>query len=55
MLTAWLQCGGIATLIDSVRGAMAADIHKLGRLRSAMLFTRITTALIAVHGSQLLL
>ena len=32
MLTAWLQFGGIATLIDSVRGALAADIHKLGSL-----------------------
>jgi voltage-gated potassium channel len=55
MLTVWLQCGGIATLVNSVRGAVAADVHKLGRLRSAMLFTRITTALIAVHELQILL
>jgi voltage-gated potassium channel len=55
VLTVWLQCGGIATLINSVRGAVAAAVHKLRRLRATMLFTRITTALIAMNGLQVLL
>jgi voltage-gated potassium channel len=54
-LTLWLQCGGIAALITWVRRAVAGDIHNLGPFRSAMLVVQLTTAVIAVHLSQVLL
>jgi voltage-gated potassium channel len=54
-ITLWLHCGGIATLITWARLAVAGDIHKLGPYRSAALVVRVTTAMIAVHGSEVLL
>ena len=54
-ITLWLQCGGIAALITWIRRAVAGDIHKLGPYRSAALVVRVTTAVIAVHLSQVLL
>jgi hypothetical protein len=54
-LTMWLQCTGIAALITWARGAVAGDIHKLGPLRSTVLVIRVMTAVIAVHGLQILL
>jgi hypothetical protein len=53
-LTLWLECGGIAGLIAWVRRAVAGDIHKLGPFRSAALVVRVTTAVIALHGLQVL-
>ena len=53
-LTVWLECGGIARLITWARRAVAADIHKLGPFRSAALVVRVTTAVIALHGLQVL-
>jgi voltage-gated potassium channel len=53
-LTMWLECGGIATLITWARRAVAGDIHKLGAFRSAALVVRVTTAVIALHGLQVL-
>jgi len=55
MLTLWLQCGGIAMLITWARRAVARDIHKLSPVGSAILVVRFTTAVIAVHGLQVLL
>jgi voltage-gated potassium channel len=54
-ITLWLQCGGIAMLITWARRAVAGDIHKLGPFRSAVLIVRVTTAVIAVHGMDILL
>jgi voltage-gated potassium channel len=54
-LTLWLQSGGIAVLIIWVRRAVAGDVHKLGPFGSAVLVVRITTAVIALHGLQVLL
>ena len=54
-LTLWVQCGAIATLIAWVRRAVAGDIHNLGPLRSAVLVVRVTAALIALHGFEVLL
>jgi voltage-gated potassium channel len=54
-LTMWLQCAAIAALITWARGAVAGDIHKLGPLHSTVLVIRVTTAVIAVHGLQILL
>jgi voltage-gated potassium channel len=54
-ITLWLQCGGIAVLITWIRRAVAGDVYKLGPFRSAALVVRVTTAVIAVHLSQVLL
>ena len=36
ILTLWLQCGGIATLITWFRGAVAGDTDKFGLFRTAV-------------------
>ena len=54
-LTMWLQCGGIALLITWARGAVTGDIEKLGPFRSAVLVVRVMTAVISLHGFQVLL
>jgi voltage-gated potassium channel len=53
-LTLWLECGGIARLITWARRAVAGDIHKLGRFRSAALVVRVMTRVIALHALQVL-
>ena len=53
-LTVWFECVGIARLIAWARRAVAGDIHKLGPFRSAALVVRVTTAIIALHGLQVL-
>ena len=53
-LTLWLECGGITWLITWARRAVAGDIHKLGPFCSAALVVRVTTAVIALHGLQVL-
>lgn len=55
MLTLWLQSGGMAALITWARRAVAGDIHKLGPLHIAVLVVRLTMALIALQGLQVLL
>ena len=54
-LTLWLQCGGIAALLAWLRGAAAGDVHKLGAFHSTLLVVRLTTAVVAVHGLEVLL
>ena len=54
-LSLWLQCGGMAALIRWARTSLGPDTHKLGPLRSAVLMVRFTTAIIALHGLQILL
>jgi len=54
-ITVWLQCGGIATLITWVRHALADGIHTLRPFRSTVLVVQVTTAVIAVHGLEILL
>ena len=49
ILTLWLQCGGIATLITWFRGSMAGDIEKFGLFRTAVLIVRFTTAVVVLH------
>jgi voltage-gated potassium channel len=55
MLTLWFQSGGIAALIAWVRHAVEGDIHKLDHIRSAALVVRLATAMIALHGLEILL
>jgi len=52
--TVWIECVGIARLIAWARRAVAGDVHKLGPFRSAALVVRVTTAIIALHGLQVL-
>jgi hypothetical protein len=54
-LTLWLQSAGSAALIAWVRPAAEGDIHKLGPLHSTALFVRLTTAVVALHGIEILL
>ena len=49
ILTLWLQCGGIATLITWFRGSMAGDTEKFGLFRTAVLIVRFTTAVVVLH------
>lgn len=53
-LTLWLQCGGLVALIAWVRRG-APEIHKLRPLHSAVLVVRITTAMIALQGLEVVL
>lgn len=55
ILTLWLQSAASAALIAWVRPAVAGDIYKLGPLRSAALFVRLTTAVVALHVLEILL
>ena len=54
-LTLWLQATGIAGLISWVRRSVKGDIHALGLLHSAIFVVRFTTAVIVLHGFQILL
>ena len=49
ILTLWLQCGGIATLITWFRVAVAGDTDKFGLFRTAVLIVRFTTAVVVLH------
>jgi voltage-gated potassium channel len=52
--TIWLQCGGIATLITWVGGAVASDTRKLGPLPAAALVVRVATAAVVLHLLEIL-
>ena len=53
-LTLWLQCGGLVAVIAWIRRG-APEIHELRPLRSAVLVVRVTTAMIALQGLEVLL
>ena len=53
-LSLCLQSGGMAALIAWARTGLGRDTHKLGRLGSAVLMVRFTTAIIALHVLQIL-
>jgi voltage-gated potassium channel len=53
-LTLWLQCGGIATLISWVRGAVAGNTDKLDLFPAFALVVRITTAAVVLHLAEVL-
>jgi voltage-gated potassium channel len=54
-LTLWLQSAGIASLIAWVRRALGRDMRKIGTLRSAALVVRLATAVVVLHGLEILL
>jgi voltage-gated potassium channel len=53
-LTLWLQCGGIATLITWVRGALAGNAHKLDLFPATALVVRVTAAAVVLHLLEIL-
>ena len=55
ILTLWLQCAGVAALIEWLRRVAARDISRLGPIRSARLVVRSTVAIIILHGLVILL
>ncbi len=55
ILSLWVQSGGMAALIGSVRTSLGPGTHKLGPLRSAVLMVRFTAAIIALHVLQILM
>src|ERR1700730_10038653 len=54
-LTLWLQSAGVAMLIAWVRRALEGDIQQIGALRSAALIVRFTSAVVVLHGIEILL
>jgi voltage-gated potassium channel len=54
-LTLCCQCGGLAVLIDWVRGFVARGVKGLNDWRIALLIVRLTTVIIALHLLQILL
>jgi hypothetical protein len=55
ILTLWLQCAGVAALIEWLRRVAARDIYRLGPIRSAALVVEATVAIICLHGLVILL
>jgi hypothetical protein len=53
--TLWLQFAGIAVLVAWIRRAAEGDIHKLGALRASALVVSFTTAVVILHGLEILL
>ena len=54
-LTLWLQSAGIAALIAWVRPTLRNEIHTMGAFRIAALFVRLATAVVVLHGLEILL
>jgi hypothetical protein len=54
ILTFWLQCAGVAAVIELQRRAAARKIYRLGPIRSAALVVRSTVAIIVLHGLVIL-
>jgi hypothetical protein len=54
-VTLWLQSAGVAALIAWVRRALEGDIQQIGALRSAALIVRFTSAVVVLHGIEILL
>ena len=55
VLTLLLQCAGMAGLIHWGRAHFAQVMYRLGPLRSAVLMARFTSAIVVLHGLQILL
>src|ERR1700736_3594590 len=54
-LTLSLQCAGMAALIVRGRTSLAADVHRLGPIRCAVLMARFITGFIVLHIFEILL
>ena len=54
-LTLWLQSAGVSALIAWVRRALREEMHTMGAFRLAALVVRLATAVVVLHGSEILL
>ena len=55
LLTLWLQCTGVAALIEWLKRIMARGIYTLGSIRAAALLMQTTMAMMVLHGVVILL
>jgi hypothetical protein len=55
ILTLWLQCAGVAALIEWLKRIMARDIYAFGSIRAAALVVQTTVAMIVLHSLVILL
>jgi voltage-gated potassium channel len=55
ILALWVQCAGVAAVIEWLRRVAARDISKLGPIRSSALVVKSTLAIIVLHGLVILL
>jgi hypothetical protein len=53
--TLWLQSAGIAVLVAWIRHIAKGDIQITGPLRASALVVRFTTAVVILHGLEILL
>ena len=54
-LTLWLQSAGVAALMAWVRRALGRETRKIGAFHSAALLVRLATAVVVLHGLEILL
>ena len=54
-LTLCLQCVAITTLVEWLKRVLTRDIHKHGPIYSATLVVKSTTAIVVLHGLEILL
>jgi len=55
VLTLWLQCVGVALLIEWLKRVMARGIYTFGSIRAAALVVQATMAMIVLHTLVILL
>jgi voltage-gated potassium channel len=55
ILTLWLQCAGVAALIEWLKHVMTHGIYKFGSVRAAALVVQTTMAMMVLHGLVILL
>ena len=54
-LTLWLQCAGVAALIEWLKRVMVRGIYTFGSIRAAALVVQTTMAMMVLHGLVILL
>ncbi len=55
ILTLWLQCAGVAALIEWLKRIMARGIYTFGSIRAAALVMQTTVVMIVLHSLVILL
>ena len=55
VLTLWLQCAGVAALIEWLKRVLSRDTHDFGPLHAAALVVKSSVAVIVLHGVVILL
>lgn len=55
VVTLWLQCVGVAALIEWLKGVLTRNTHDFGPLHSAALVVKSSVAVIVLHGLVILL